>query len=113
VVAQHLVEQCFVAVLQGAQIDVFVETLPTSAEFAPAVLGLLFEGFLRGRQQAQQSVLAAFGVGECRALGRQRVEQKFLSCFLLCHSYTLSARGSRDDVVEHGETERRVVKSLN
>ena len=57
VVAQDPVEQGFVAVLQRTQIDVLVEALTASGELVPAVLGLLGEGLLRRREQAQQTEL--------------------------------------------------------
>ena len=53
VVAQHAIKQCFVAVLQRAQIDVLVEIIVTSGEFVPEMLGLLVEGLHRGRQQTR------------------------------------------------------------
>ena len=55
VVAQDPVEQGLVAVLQRAQVDVLVEIVTAGGELVPAMLGLLIEGLLRGRQQTQQT----------------------------------------------------------
>ncbi len=54
VLAQHPVEQGLVAVLQRTQVDVLVETLTASGEFAPAVVDLLVKGLLGDREQAKQ-----------------------------------------------------------
>ena len=62
VVTQHPVEQGLVAVLQRAQIDVFVEIVVASGELMPAMPGLLIEGLHRSRQQTQQTALAALGL---------------------------------------------------
>jgi hypothetical protein len=75
VVAQHTVEQGFVAILQRAEIDVFSEIVSASGEFMPAMSCLLFESLHGGRQQSKQTVLAALGLGESRAFCRQGVEQ--------------------------------------
>ena len=85
VVAQQPVEQRLVAVLQGAQVDVLIETGTTCGELAPTVLDLLIEGLLRGGQQTKQPVLETFGVGEGGALGGQRVKQLGLSGYCLRH----------------------------
>lgn len=47
VVVEQPVEQCLVAVLQRAQIDVLIESRPTRGELAPTVLNLLIEGLPR------------------------------------------------------------------
>jgi hypothetical protein len=85
VVTQHPVEQGLVAVLQRAEIDVFVEIALASGEFMPAMFGLLFQGLHRGRQQAQQTVAAALGLGKGRALGRQGVEKGGLPSLFVSH----------------------------
>ena len=56
VVAQDPVEQRLVAVLQRAQVDVFVEIVTARGELVPAVLDLLLEGLLCGWQQTQEAV---------------------------------------------------------
>ena len=94
VVAQHSVEQRLVAVLQRAQVDVLVEIVTARGELVPAVLDLLLERLLRGRQQTQEAVLAAFVAGEGGALGRQCVEQLGLPRQFLGHDEFPSAGSS-------------------
>ena len=106
VVVQHAVEQGFVAVLQRAEIDVFVEIVMASREFMPAVLGLLFQALHRGRQQAKQTIPAALGIGKGRALGRQCVEKGGLPSPFVSHRWhpfccNLAARSVFSQFVRH------------
>ena len=85
VVSQDSVEERLVAVLQRAQVDVLVEIVTARGELVPAVLGLLVEGLLCGREQTQEAVFAALLAGEGGALGRQCVEQLRLPRQFLGH----------------------------
>jgi hypothetical protein len=64
---------------------VLVEILTVSGELVPAMLRLLSKGLLGGRQQTQNTHLAALGAGERSAFGRQRVKKLGFSGFRLRH----------------------------